>query len=216
MKTLAAILRALALTQPDKTAVVDQDGHRRTSYRQLDEMGARVARLLIDSGVGKNDIIPVLLPRDVRYVAAMAGVFKAGAACAPLDPAYPAERIGYIKKDCGCPLAIDEDFMSRALCLAPEERGADPAASDRALVTYTSGSTGRPKGVVQSWTGLMRQLSNTPSRRSPRPSASNSAKSRNPCGSHSPVRPSVRASSKSSMCSEKRRFSNDFAGAWTI
>ncbi len=155
MKTLAAILRALALTQPDKTAVVDQDGHRRTSYRQLDEMGARVARLLIDSGVGKNDIIPVLLPRDVRYVAAMAGVFKAGAACAPLDPAYPAERIGYIKKDCGCPLAIDEDFMSRALCLTPEERGADPAASDRALVTYTSGSTGRPKGVVQSWTGLM-------------------------------------------------------------
>ena len=155
MKTLAAVFRELSFAQPEKTAIVDQDGRRRTSYKQLDEMGARVAHLLIDSGVGGNDIIPVLLPRDVRYVAAMAGVFKAGAACAPLDPAYPAERIGYIKKDCGCPLVIDEDFMNRALCAETEEIEIEPAASGRALVTYTSGSTGKPKGVVQSWTSVM-------------------------------------------------------------
>jgi len=155
MKTLAAILRELAQVQPEKTAIVDQDGHRRTSYAQLDAMGARVAALLARSGAGRNDIIPVLLPRDVTYVAAIVGIFQAGAAAAPLDPAYPAERIDYIRKDCGCPVAIDEDFMRRAMSSAPLERIVEPSPSDRALVTYTSGSTGRPKGVLHNWTGVM-------------------------------------------------------------
>ena len=155
MKTLVVMLRELALIQPDKTAIVDQDGRRATSYAQLDALSARVAALLVQSGVGRNDIVPILLPRDVQYVAAIAGVFKAGAAIAPLDPAYPAERINYIKKDCGCPVAIDEDFMKRALSAKPLEHLIESTASDRALVTYTSGSTGKPKGVVHSWTGVM-------------------------------------------------------------
>ncbi len=154
MLTLATRVAEFAKSQPNKTAVVDQDGHRQTSYAELDVMAARIARLLQDSGVKRDDLIPILLPRDVRYAAAVVGVIRIGAVPVPLNPAYPQERIDYIKSDCRAPLVIDETGFEHAQQLAPEEHIVEPDAFDRALVTYTSGSTGKPKGVVQSWTGV--------------------------------------------------------------
>ena len=89
MLTLATWVAEFAKSQPNKTAVVDQDGHRQTSYAELNVMAARVARLLLDSGVKRNDLIPVLLPRDVRYAAAVVGVIRVGAVPVPLNPADP-------------------------------------------------------------------------------------------------------------------------------
>lgn len=147
-----------AKSHPEKTAIVDQDGYRQTSYEELDVMASRVAHLLQDSGIKTNDLVPILLPRDVRYVAALLAVIRIGAAAVPLNPAYPQERINYIKSDCSALVSIDEDFFEHAQRLTPEEKIVEPAALDCALVTYTSGSTGKPKGVVQSWTGLMAGL----------------------------------------------------------
>lgn len=158
MLTPAVCLHALSQRYPDKAAVVDQDGQRSTAYGQLDSMAARVARLLTNAGVKEGDAVPILLPRDRRYVAALFGVFRIGAAPVPLDPSYPPERLSYIRQDCSSPLTVDEGFMEEAMRQEPLQQVVQPAGKGRALITYTSGSTGKPKGVVQSWDSLMAGL----------------------------------------------------------
>lgn len=158
MLTPAACVMEFSRLHPGKTAIVDLDGQRSTDYGELDLMAARAARLLADLGVKEGDAVPVLLPRDRRYAAALLGAFRLGAAPVPLDPSYPPERLDYIRQDCGSSLTVDEDFMERALNCEPLTRLAQPGGRGRALITYTSGSTGKPKGVVQSWDSLMAGL----------------------------------------------------------
>ncbi|MBI0319116.1 non-ribosomal peptide synthetase, partial [Streptomyces javensis] len=94
------------------------------------------------------------------------GVAKAGAGFVPVDPAYPAERIGWMVEDAEPVLAVCSE-ETRALvpagveCLvrdpAAEGESAPPVsvdADDVAYVIYTSGSTGRPKGVLVTHRGI--------------------------------------------------------------
>ncbi|MFF8196777.1 amino acid adenylation domain-containing protein [Streptomyces bobili] len=114
------------------------------------------------------------MPRGVETIAAILGVWKAGAAYLPLDPEYPAERLTYMVADCGAALAVGRSGLTRALAGGgvpllhlddPETAAAiaqrpvmpPPAVSldDRAAyVIHTSGSTGRPKGVQTTQTGV--------------------------------------------------------------
>ncbi|MCA1682163.1 MAG: amino acid adenylation domain-containing protein, partial [Actinobacteria bacterium] len=116
----------------------------------------------------------------VEIVVAQLAVAKAGAAFLPVDPAYPAERIGFMLADArpvmvltlaelvaqlSCPpgvavLIVDDPQMLSALGRMPDrvlsdaDRIAPLLLEHPAYVIYTSGSTGRPKGVVVSQAGL--------------------------------------------------------------
>ncbi|MFE4369085.1 amino acid adenylation domain-containing protein [Streptomyces sp. NPDC056835] len=124
------------------------------SYGDLNARANRLAGALIRRGAGPGNTVAVLLPRSVELITAILAVTKTGAAYLPIDPAWPADRVGMIMADARpvCVLTPDdpagplEDFPS-----------ADPVDADRtgpltpghaAYVIYTSGSTGRPKGVV--------------------------------------------------------------------
>ncbi|MDQ2589294.1 non-ribosomal peptide synthetase, partial [Saccharothrix yanglingensis] len=113
-------------------------------------------------------------------VAAVLAVTKAGAAYLPIDPGYPADRIGYMLTDAAPSLLITDratstrlpeaagvvvlDLDDDAVAAAVAEQPGDPVTDrDRiapllpahpAYVIYTSGSTGRPKGVVVGHEGL--------------------------------------------------------------
>ena len=54
-----------------------------------------LARKLIESGVGPESLVAVLLPRSVDLVVSLLAVLKAGGAYLPIDPSYPAERIAF-------------------------------------------------------------------------------------------------------------------------
>jgi amino acid adenylation domain-containing protein len=93
------------------------------------------------------------------------GGLKAGAAFVPVDPAHPAERVGWILGDFGARVVVTQSGLAGGLagggrpvvCLDEVDwaaAGPAPAlaagagAESPAYVLYTSGSTGRPKGVV--------------------------------------------------------------------
>ena len=115
-------------------------------------------------------------------IVAVLAVLKAGAAYVPVDPAYPADRIGYMLADT-CPVAVlttvlagqglpggtprvalDDPAIVAALSrladgdLAGAERPGQLGPSSPAYVIYTSGSTGRPKGVVIEHRSLVNYL----------------------------------------------------------
>ena len=77
----------------DKTAIVADMGNRTVTYAELDLLSSKIARALVEKGVKREDIIPVLLPRSIEYIAAEIGIIKAGGAFLGMDLSYPQERI---------------------------------------------------------------------------------------------------------------------------
>ncbi|MEV0533674.1 amino acid adenylation domain-containing protein [Kitasatospora sp. NPDC050463] len=163
--TVPEMFAAQAAATPDAPAVVF-DG-RTWSYRELDEASGRLAGHLAGLGAGPERLVAVVLDRSVELVITLLAVLKTGAAYTPVDPDYPADRIGYVLSDAAPVLAVVE---ARTASLVPAGVPAvvldDPSvvaavdatvpagvcaglrAGHRAFVIYTSGSTGRPKGVV--------------------------------------------------------------------
>ncbi|MEY9949768.1 amino acid adenylation domain-containing protein [Kitasatospora sp. GAS1066B] len=157
---------------PGSTAVVF--GERCVSYGEVNGRANRLARLLVARGVGAEDRVGVVMGRGAELVVALLGVLKAGAAYVPIDPAYPAERIGFMLADAQPAVvlttreatpAVPEPFAGPLLVLddpstaafLARQDSADLADTERvrpllpehpAYVIFTSGSTGRPKGVV--------------------------------------------------------------------
>jgi amino acid adenylation domain-containing protein len=139
-------------------------GEEKFSYQELDQRANQLASFLLSQGVGPEVLVGVLLDRKPQMLIALLAVLKAGAAYVPLDPAYPAERIGYIVEDAEISLLLSSKRLQHAATgvpqttrfLALEEIAAhesqdvlSQADSDNlAYVLYTSGSTGRPKGVM--------------------------------------------------------------------
>ncbi|TMR08294.1 amino acid adenylation domain-containing protein, partial [Nonomuraea turkmeniaca] len=149
---------------PDRIAVVA--GETRVTYAELDARAGRIAGELRRRGAGPGDSVGVCLDRDDSLIAALLGVWRAGAAYVPLDPAYPADRLEFIAADAGMAHLITSAAVARrqdavlrasgAEALLIESAGQDGESidsvagspGDAAYVIYTSGSTGRPKGVV--------------------------------------------------------------------
>ncbi|MFJ4645801.1 amino acid adenylation domain-containing protein [Streptomyces bobili] len=152
-----------AAAHPDRTALVTDD--RTLTYRELDEEAEHLARALRARGAGPGSLVAVALRRSAELAVAVLAVHKSGAAYLPIDPAYPAERIGYVVEDAGPVLALTTtdvagglpalDAVPRLLLDEPVPDApaftGDPAPADAAYTIYTSGSTGRPKGVVISF-----------------------------------------------------------------
>ncbi|GAA5043787.1 amino acid adenylation domain-containing protein [Nocardia callitridis] len=151
---------------------------RELTYAELDARSSRLARELIERGVGPGDVVAIGIARGVESVLAVWAIAKTGAAYVPIDPTYPLERISHMATDSGAVLGLttsahrpvlgtaiywmELDDQVQAARIA--DRPAHPISyADRvrplderhpAYVIYTSGSTGRPKGVVVTHSGL--------------------------------------------------------------
>uniref|UniRef100_UPI0005667065 non-ribosomal peptide synthetase n=1 Tax=Nocardia sp. CNY236 TaxID=1169152 RepID=UPI0005667065 len=171
-RTLPELIAEAAAIDPHAPAVVFQG--RSLSYGELDAWSNRLARMLIDRGIGAEELVAVAVPRsDVSYVAEWS-VAKSGAAFVPIDPTYPADRIAHMVVDSGSSIGLTVASVRAELpdtveWLVLDEKGStehDSAAitdADRvrpvrpdhpAYVIYTSGSTGVPKGVMVTHAGL--------------------------------------------------------------
>ena len=142
----------------------------RLDYAELHARAERLAHELVASGARPGALVALALPRGTDLVVAALAVVKAGAAYLPLDPAYPADRIGYMLADAAPVLAVttgavagalpaltglphlllDAEEVRRRIAGHPAGPVGTPAPHplETAYTIYTSGSTGRPKGVV--------------------------------------------------------------------
>ena len=95
--TLAGLFEAQAARVPDAVAVACGDAV--LSYAELDGRAGRLAAYLTSLGAGPERLVAVLMDRSAEVFVVWLGVAKSGAAFLPVDPGYPAERIGFMLAD---------------------------------------------------------------------------------------------------------------------
>ncbi|MDO4219227.1 MAG: non-ribosomal peptide synthetase [Synergistaceae bacterium] len=136
---------------PNHTAIIDVAKDTAMTYHELDEYSGRVYRYLTERGIGKEDVIMILLPRGAKPFAAIVGVWKAGAAYVMLETDYPAEKREFIKRDANCKLVIDENVFEEMMKCEVLEGYKVANPHDLSYIVYTSGTTGNPKGVMHEY-----------------------------------------------------------------
>ncbi|BCU75555.1 amino acid adenylation domain-containing protein [Luteolibacter sp. LG18] len=154
----AATVDQLISGPAQKTAV--RCGPLALTYADLETQSTALAARLQAAGVKRGDLVGIHLERSTAMVTGLLAILKCGAAYVPMDPAFPAERLGFMVEDARMPVILTQFSHRHALppttakliliddapngeTFTPVERHPE----DLAYVIFTSGSTGRPKGV---------------------------------------------------------------------
>jgi non-ribosomal peptide synthetase-like protein len=163
--TLNELFETRAALTPSAVAVIC--GNERLTYAALEARANQVANYLKALGIRPGDRVALLLPRSAELYICLLGILKSGAAYVPLDPEYPAERIGFILRDCEAQALLTfetlesktSSFAGEVVCLDTKEKEVSSFSSEKPIlappigpeslcyIIYTSGTTGRPKGV---------------------------------------------------------------------
>ncbi|HJJ48238.1 MAG TPA: AMP-binding protein, partial [Methanocorpusculum sp.] len=161
-KTLINLFDEQVKQQPDAPAVICNDTT--LTYAELGDLSERLASYIHAKGIGTDEFVSILVPRNEFMAITSLGVTKAGAAYQPLDATYPPDRLNFMVKDSGARLLIADRQLRPLLAdytgdvLYTDEIATLPAAEDLSalrpkpqdaiIILYTSGTTGTPKGCI--------------------------------------------------------------------
>ena len=162
--TIMGLFRQQVKCRPDHSAIVC--GEQQLTYREADAFTDSIAMLIKACGIGEDDVVGVLIHRNIFQALIPLAVAKAGCAYLALDNSYPEERIRWMMEDASVKLLIaDADLLEIAGDLSVPvltteslkeqmmSSGDDTVVADAGQDTllsliYTSGSTGVPKGCM--------------------------------------------------------------------
>ncbi|HEX3094754.1 MAG TPA: condensation domain-containing protein, partial [Candidatus Angelobacter sp.] len=164
--SIATLFAQQAAHTSDAPAVIWPKGQ--ITYRDMAKRAWQMGRFLCELGVRPETRVGICLEPGADLIVAFFAVIAAGASYVPLDPDYPAERLGYMLEDAGPAVVLTEtrlqdrlpNYRAKLVCLDRESETIaahstaaleiDVSPDNLLYVIFTSGSTGRPKGVAVS------------------------------------------------------------------
>ncbi len=166
---LPELIHSRGEAQPNAIAIRTKS--KQLTYGELNERANCFAMSLLEAGAQTETVVGVFMDRSEDSLAALLGVWKAGAAYLALDPSVPKERLAFMLRDCEAPIIVTDGVVApnmpphsaRVLYAEDALSGWSSEAADfrpevspdgLAYVLYTSGSTGKPKGVEVCHGGL--------------------------------------------------------------
>ncbi|WAP56741.1 non-ribosomal peptide synthetase [Streptomyces sp. S465] len=169
------LFEAQVAARPEESAAV----HAGTSwtYAELNARANRIAHALLARELAPEAVVAVVTERNLHWMAAVIGVFKAGAAYLPIEPQAPADRMARTLVRADCRLVLTEpggpghlqqaapeglELLTVQDAWAEGRPDTDPGlviGPDRlAYLYFTSGSTGEPKGAMCEHAGFVNHL----------------------------------------------------------
>jgi len=133
------------------------------TYRLLNERSSQLAMTLRNKGIGKNDIVGIMVKRSLEMIIGLLAIVKAGGSYLPIDPDYPEARITYMLDDSKTRVLITQKdlynkihFEGEFVDINNDDNYSKDCSNlqvinlpkDLLYIIYTSGSTGNPKGVM--------------------------------------------------------------------
>ncbi|MBD1911607.1 MULTISPECIES: non-ribosomal peptide synthetase [unclassified Leptolyngbya] len=146
------------------------------SYNELNQRANQLAHYLVAQGVTPGSRVAACFEPSLDVSVALLAIFKAGGTYVPLDPSYPAERLGIILEDTQPQVLLTQTHLQSVVpALVPatfclDRDWAHVAAlpthnlnlsldlNQTAYIVYTSGTTGKPKGVMASHGNLVNYI----------------------------------------------------------
>ncbi|MBF0450080.1 MAG: amino acid adenylation domain-containing protein [Candidatus Magnetomorum sp.] len=145
-KTIVDLFEEQVEKTPDNSAIIYKN--KSITYKELNQAANALAHHLLDHyQIQPDDLVGVMADRSEKMIISLLGILKAGGAYLPIDPAYPQQRIDYMKKDSACRVLLSEKDFRLETCNINNPQN-KISIHNLAYVIYTSGSTGRPKGVM--------------------------------------------------------------------
>lgn len=158
---VAALPAARAAEAPHAPAL--RDDRLELDNAALDAAVTAAAARLRDLGIGRGDVVALLLPNRAALIIALFASWRLGAAVTPINPVLTGAEVEHQATDAGATVLVSTDGTSPVAGItgvAVDDLGiggpapADPppavevAPGDLALLIYTAGTTGKPKGVM--------------------------------------------------------------------
>lgn len=108
-----------AEAEPNRIAL-SYEGQTMT-YGELLRRSNQVAHFLRGQGVGRNQLVGILMERGLEMMVGLYGIVRAGAAYVPIDPEYPAQRVQYMLADSGAQVLLTKQaFLPQVAEIAGE------------------------------------------------------------------------------------------------
>src|SRR5919106_5108553 len=95
-QSIPELLAQRASATPDKVFLFSEADKREFTYREFEEAVGRVARMLVGKGIGKGDVVSLLLPNSVEYIVAYFACWQIGALAGPINSLLKLEEITYV------------------------------------------------------------------------------------------------------------------------
>lgn len=162
-------------SSPDAPALVDHP--RRWSYRELSDSAHTLAAELAGIGIGRGDVVGLLLRHSAEYCISLLTCFGIGAPACLLETNWPASLLDQFLESAGVTtvittpdlvatlpphyqqpgkvLVLDQDWWTEPANGSAPVEFPDVQPSDLALISMTSGTSGTPKGVLNTQLGCL-------------------------------------------------------------
>jgi long-chain acyl-CoA synthetase len=163
-RNIPELLRQRAGVSPDKVFLLSEADGRQFTYREFEIAVGRVAGLLAGHGVGKGDVVSLLLPNSAEYVVAYFACWELGALAGPVNGHLKAQEIEYVVGNSEAKLMlVNSEFVGKVeeiqvpqvvfdsvneVAYGFDGQRTEITPEDEAIIIYTSGTTGKPKGCL--------------------------------------------------------------------
>ena len=172
MSSIPELLKQRVTAAPDKPFLFSEADGRQFTYKEFEAAVKRTSGLLVANGVGKGDVVSLLLPNSVEYVIAYFACWQIGALAGPINSLLKAQEVAYVIANSESKAWLvnpeflpivefvrDQPHSLKAVIpfhneakvtqgVAESDAQSHITQDDNAIIIYTSGTTGKPKGCL--------------------------------------------------------------------
>lgn len=171
--SLRGLIEARAGATPEKPFLFSEPDGRRFTYAEFDGAVNRAAVMLASHGIGKGDVVSLLMPNSAEYIIAYFACWKLGALAGPVNSLLKETETAFVMNNSEAKaILVHSEFLARveniraglpqlqSVITFDDEAQAtrefkdaglptvELSKDDDAIIIYTSGTTGKPKGCL--------------------------------------------------------------------